>query len=96
MWIGFFDSGDFLYRLGYSGDLNMDDISIIKLLTDGGFAAVSVGLLVYVVRYFMKFIEQQREDLVEQRKSFQQLAQNHFTSMTDALEKLADKIDRME
>ena len=73
----------------------MDEISIIKLITDGGFAAVSVGLLVYVGRYFMKFIEQQREDLVDQREVFQRLAQNHFTSMTDALEKLADKIDRM-
>jgi len=72
----------------------MDTKTLVDLLGNGGFALVAIAVLFFVVRYFMQFVNQQREDLAKQREVFTNLIENHLSQVSKDLQMLTDRIEQ--
>jgi hypothetical protein len=63
----------------------MEGLNILELYQTGGMTLLFIGFQVWLVRYFMKQIDQFREERKSLQQQFDTALDNHCTKVTEAL-----------
>ena len=63
----------------------MENLNILELYQTGGMTLLFIGFQVWLVRYFMKQIDQFREERQSLQQQFDTALDNHCTEVTKAL-----------